>query len=406
MNSSDAEINQLAQEASDYFKQSTSLNQRAAQLSQQAEWAFKTGKKQDGSKLLAESRHLMSEADEMYATGQRLLAQAKQLKSEASGGESSENGDTENTAESVQLSVPRQDKQTDLYRFGIDTIIGGTIQFAAPFHLLSKRVLDQTIFNGNIQSYSTDSCKMDVDLFLQKFSIFTEGYVQIISERYAETIRRSTLLPEIRGKTTMSLAKQIREECFGDIDLALRHFALVAADLGISLATTSTTRGAVSGALVGGGLDFLLTDGDDSLIGTLAGAFIGGALAESNKRNLRSAMYDSAVVSVKSITTLVSATPHKLMDAYVCNIFGGQTDFGKRDKEIQYGREITSEIIGACTTIFGLIMDLRRKLEVQRLLKKGGQDEELIGKLYSWHKYIEQLQDSCTAGIMEEARVS
>jgi hypothetical protein len=272
--------------------------------------------------------------------------------------------------------------------------------------LLSKRVLDQTIYNGNIQNYSTDSCKVDVDLFLSKFSIFTEGYVQIISERYSETIRRNTLLPEIRGKTTMSLAKLIREECFGDIDLALRHFALIAADLGITLANTSTGRSAVSGALVGGGLDFLLTDGDDSLIGTLAGAFIGGAVAESNKRNLRSAMYNSVVDSVKSTTTLVSMTPHKLMDAYVCYIFGGQTDFARRDKEIKYGREITSEIIGACTMIFGLIMDLRRRLEIQRLLKKGGQDEELIGNLYSWHKYIEQLQENCTAGIMEEARVS
>ncbi len=295
--------------------------------------------------------------------------------------------------------------QINLYRFGIDTIIGGTVQFAAPFHLLSKRVLDQTIYNGSIQNYSADSCKVDVDFFLQKFSVFTEGYVQIISERYAETVRRNTLLPEIRGKTTMSLAKQIREECFGDIDLALKHFSLVAADLGITLATTSTAGSAVSGALVGGGLDFVLTDGDDSLIGALAGAFIGGAIAESNKRNLRLAMYDSAVESVKTITTFVSGTPHKLMDSYVCYIFGGQTDFEKRDKEITYGREVTSEIVSTCTTIFGLVMDVRRKLEVQRQLKKGGQDEELIGSLYSWHKYIEQLQDSCTAGIMEEARV-
>ena len=310
------------------------------------------------------------------------------------------------TGNEVARLISTEASQTNLYRFGIDTIIAGTVQFAAPFHLLSKRVLDQTIYNGNIQNYSTDSCKVDVDLFLSKFSIFTEGYVQIISERYSETIRRNTLLPEIRGKTTMSLAKLIREECFGDIDLALRHFALIAADLGITLANTSTGRSAVSGALVGGGLDFLLTDGDDSLIGTLAGAFIGGAVAESNKRNLRSAMYNSVVDSVKSTTTLVSMTPHKLMDAYVCYIFGGQTDFARRDKEIKYGREITSEIIGACTMIFGLIMDLRRRLEIQRLLKKGGQDEELIGNLYSWHKYIEQLQENCTAGIMEEARVS
>jgi hypothetical protein len=295
--------------------------------------------------------------------------------------------------------TPNNNGEANLYKFGIDTIIAGTIQFSSAFQLLSKRVLDQTTLAGKLQNYSADLFKSDIDVFLSKFPVFTEGFVHIISNRFAETIRRNTLLPEIRGKTTVSLAKQIRGESFADIDLSLTHFATIATNLGISLATTSTASSAFSGALVGGGLDYLLTDGDDSLIGTLAGALVGGALAESRKEKLKSGMYNSAVESVKTITTFVTGTTPKLMDQYVSYIFGAQTDFEKRDKEIRYGIEITSEVTGACMTIFGFVMDLRQRLEVQRFLRKNGRDEELIGNLYSWHKYIEQLQGNCTAGV-------
>lgn len=375
MDRSDAELQKrLAQEASANFKKSTELSNRAAQLFQEAEWDFKAGKKAEGSRKFAEANRLMNEANELMVTGQGLLAEAQQL-----GAAANESKPLETDGSQSEQLPTRYEEQIDLYRFGIDTIIGNTIQFAAPFQMLSKRLLDETVYNGNLEKYSADSCKADVDVFLSKFSIFAGGFVRIVSERFAETIRKNTLLPEIRGKTTVSLAKQIREESFGDIDAALNHYALISAKLGIRLANTSTATTAVSGALVGGGLDFFLTNGGDSLLGTVAGALIEGSAAQSNKNNLRFAMYRSINDSVRTITTLISATPAKLMDQYVCYMFGTHADFEKRDKEIAYGNQVTSEITGACMKIFALITDVRQKLDQQRQLKKGGQDEELIG---------------------------
>ncbi len=166
MNDSDAEIKRLSQEASAIFKRCSALSEEAARLYNESAQLSRKAKASffGRDKLIADAKQLMSEADKLMneqkrlmPEGQKLLQQAKELKSNANDNESSEN----NGIESEQLPAVRQEKQTDLYRFGIDTIIGGTVQFAAPFYLLSKRVLDQTTFNGSLQNYSVDSCKLD-----------------------------------------------------------------------------------------------------------------------------------------------------------------------------------------------------------------------------------------------------
>jgi hypothetical protein len=216
-----------------------------------------------------------------------------------------------------------QEKQIDLYRFGTDTIIGSTIQFAAPFHLLSQRILDHT--KGDLRDYPASACQADMNLFLSKFFVFSAGFMQIVSERFAETIRRNTFRSDIRGQTTISLAKSIRTESFGDVELALKNFITIAEGLGVALENTSTLRNSIGGAFFGGGLEFLLTDAEDSSVGTIAGAIIGGALAEAQKANLRTAMWHSAIQSVKTITNLIGIIPVKLMDQYVSLVFGEKT---------------------------------------------------------------------------------
>lgn len=313
-----------------------------------------------------------------------------------------------------------QENQIDLYRFGTDTIIGSTIQFAAPFRMLSQRILDHT--KGNLRDYPGSACQADMNLFLSKFFVFSAGFMQIVSERFAETIRRNTFRSDIRGQTTTSLAKSIRTESFGDVELALKNFITIAEGLGIALENTSTLRNSIGGAFVGGGLEFLLTDAEDSSVGTIAGAIIGGALAEAQKADLRTAMWRSAIQGVKTITNLIGITPVKLMDQYVSLVFGEKTDFERRDKEIEYGNRITSELSSSCLTMFDLTTGLLSQLETLGSLKFSGVSifkvlslpekrreqetiiKEELGKLMVWHKYIEELQASCSAGIMNEAR--
>ncbi len=315
-----------------------------------------------------------------------------------------------------------QENEIDLYRFGIDTIIGGTVQFAAPFHSLSKRILKQAIYKGNLREYPASACQADLEWFLAKFFVFSAGFVQIVSERLAETIRRNTHRSDVRSQTTMSLAKSIRTESFADVELALKNFTTVANGLGIALENTSTLRNSIGGAFVGGGLEFLMTDAADTEVGSIAGAIIGGAIAEAKKSELREAMWDSAIKTVKTITELIGLTPARLMDQYVSLVFGEKTDFAKRDREIEYGRKITTEISNSCVTVFEVSSQLLdwyeafSRLDITRcsvfeipLLPKKRQEHETLlkeelGKLTSWHNYIEQLQASCTAGIMNEAR--
>lgn len=322
----------------------------------------------------------------------------------------------------TELLPAHNQKQIDLYRFGIDTIISGTIQFVAPFHLLSKQVLVQTENGIEPRKYSATLCKADFDWFLSRFFFFSTDFIQVVSERFAETIRRNTIRSDIRGQTTMSLAKSIRAESFGDVELALKNYVTIANGLGITLANTSKIKNSIGGAFVGGGLDFLVTDGTNTSVGAVAGAIIGGALAEVKKSNLRTNMSLLAIENVKTITSLIGITPIKLMDQYVSLMFGEQTDFARRDKEIEYGKRITTLISSSCISIFDEFMILLHRLkilsqleitscsvfEIPLLPKKRRQEEitikEVIEKLLGWHNYVEQLQTNCKIGIMSEAR--
>jgi hypothetical protein len=291
--------------------------------------------------------------------------------------------------------------QSSLYRFGTNTVIGGTMQFAAPFQMLSASIL-----SGTGRDYPRDAYESDINIFLSKFPVFVVGYVQIVSERYADTIRRNTHLPEIRGKTTMALAKQIREESFGDIERALSHYATVATRLGITLANISTAGSVISGALVGGSLEALATDGEDSLIGMLAGAALGGSAAKSAQENVQAAQYSTAFESVSTITKLIASTPPRLLDAYVSYMFGENANFEARDSEIAYASEITSAIVNACLTVFDLVLTVGDRFTASWVTGsksfKSNANAELVEKLHTWNRYIRDLQESCSSGLAEE----
>src|SRR5260221_6369486 len=91
MNQSDAEVSQLAREATELFNRNAALNTEAGRLAVAATAAFKAGRRKEGDNLLDEAKRLMKDATELKEQGEKLLAQSNELASRVDVGEPSPN---------------------------------------------------------------------------------------------------------------------------------------------------------------------------------------------------------------------------------------------------------------------------------------------------------------------------
>jgi hypothetical protein len=315
-------------------------------------------------------------------------------------------------------------QQATIYRFGIDTIIGGAVQYAAPFYVLSETVLKETTTRfcaggiNALRDYPASACRREFDQFLSNFFAFSAAFIEIVSARLADTVRRSTIRQDIRMQTTASLAGAIRHESFAEMEGALGNYAEHAASLGIALGATSTVQHTIGGAFVGGGLEFLLSDGEHSAVGAVAGAILGGMAAEGKKRVLCQVAGDAAIEGVRRITRQVGVVPRKLMDQYVSYVFGDKADFRLRDQETNYGTTIALEVANTCLTVFHQVLTLLDHLdrmarlsvstcdisELARLPKQKREATAQIGEflkhMSASHEHLTKLQSRYTAGLV------
>ena len=317
-----------------------------------------------------------------------------------------------------------ESEHASLYRFATRTILAGLVQYAAPFHVLSEKVLKNTgedFRTGGINSLQERGaechCRGEFDGFLSNFFAFSAAFVEIVSGRLAETVRRRTNRPDIRMQTTASLATAIRKESFQEMESALRSYAEHAVSLGIALASTSTLEHSIAGAFVGGGLEFMLTDGEHSAVGAVAGAIFGGMAAATKKQELKQLAWDGAIDGVRRATIHVGSIPAKLMDQYVSYVFGQEADFELRDQESDYAQRIALDIANTCGELFNHAVSLLSRLGGLERLTVGGCDvfelaslprkkreqasqiAGLLGNMGSWHGHLVELQSNCAAGI-------
>ncbi len=327
------------------------------------------------------------------------------------------------------ITHPRRNRleseHASLYQFGTKTILAGLVQYAAPFHVLSEKVLKDTgeVFriggiNSLQQSNATNHCRAEFAGFLSNFFAFSAAFIEIVSGTLAETVRRRTNRQDIRMQTTASLAASIRRESFLELESALRGYAEHAVSLGIALASTSTLEHSIAGAFVGGGLEFMLSDGANSAVGAVAGGILGGMAAETKKREMKQLAWDGAIDDVKRITIQVGTIPVKLMDQYVSYVFGQEADFDLRDQESEYAQQVALDIANTCRVLFeDAVILLNRLKGLERLTigacevfelgslprkkrEEASQITGLLGNMGSWHGHLVELQNNCAAGIV------
>jgi len=320
------------------------------------------------------------------------------------------------------------DEPDDPYRFGIHLIIAGTVPFAAPFRMLSRDVLHTRGMDFDCQdikkamALATLNWPGVLDAFLANFFSFTAGFIEVVSERFADLIRRNTARADIKAQTTANLAHVIRAESLADVQQALQYLVRDIQTSGIHLNSTSTLEQAVRGAFTGGVLEVLLTEGRHSWSGTVAGALAGAVVGEVKKAVLRTTILEDSIAAVRQIAVMVGASPAKLMDQYASAVFGDAIDFRRRDAEVEYGKTITTEVANTCLTVLDQVLRLfasftslkdltfsgssifdiaklpsRRREEVARIVL-------LRGEVATWDKYLTDLHECCVAPWVNELR--
>jgi hypothetical protein len=111
----------------------------------------------------------------------------------------------------------------------------------------------------------------------------------------------------------------------------------------------------------------LLTNGEDSLVGTVAGAVLGAAAAQGQKKELRDQARAATVSAIKTSTSRLPNVVARLVDTYTSGVFGAEIEFDKRDAEIVFGQRIAEEVARACIQFFDVVVSLAESLgKVQR----------------------------------------
>ena len=173
---------------------------------------------------------------------------------------------------------------------------------------------------------------------LLSFLIYADDFTETCCQQFSITLRRTSVLPEVRGTPTTALARQIRGECFAKTDAILAAYleALKGCQIDLKVAAgrlqeTSVLGEALRGAAVGqlaGGLGKT-----GATLGVFSGV-IGGFLERERQTGLlweqRKAQVDAQRLASRKVVEYLASikqVTETLFDFGCAKCFGGQVDF-------------------------------------------------------------------------------
>ena len=236
---------------------------------------------------------------------------------------------------------------------------------------------------------------MSSEDFFKKFLVYADQFSDVCCQEYAKIMRQCTLMPEIRGTPTLTLAKDIRKDVFEPLDGILVSYVEALKQVGIDLGAVSTqlhnssvTDAALKGAAVGqvaGGF------GDSGkTLGGLNALMQAGAEAERKLALLQQRaelLKQAETMTLPKIVEYLKAVmklPERLLDFGCAKCFGGQVSLERQQKATEeVMAAITPQLEAAMSLIQGL-PEAEKRFEDQRIVaakaqelaKKHGQEME------------------------------
>jgi hypothetical protein len=214
-----------------------------------------------------------------------------------------------------------------------------------------------------------------VEEMLLSFLIYADDFTEACCQQFANTLRRTSVLPEVRGTPTTGLARQIREECFAKTDRILASYleALQSCHIDLKVAAGRLQETSVLGAALRGAAVGQLAGGLGKAGATLGifSAVIDG-IAESDRQTgllweQRKAQADAKRVAGNKMVeylTSVKQVTETLLDFACAKCFGGGVDFQLQSAALADAEKAISNDIAAAiakaTELSGLQDDTRQ----------------------------------------------
>ena len=222
---------------------------------------------------------------------------------------------------------------------------------------------------------SADDENLPIEEKLLSFLVYADDFTETCCQQFAITLRRTSVMPEVRGTPTTGLARQIREDCFAKTDRILASYleALQGCHIDLKIAAGRLQETSVLGAALRGAAVGQLAGGLGKTGATLGifSAVIDG-IAESDRQSgllweQRKAQADAKRVAGKKMVeylTSVKQVTETLLDFGCAKCFGGGVDFQLQsaalaDVEKAIRDDITAAIAKA-TELSGLQDDTKQ----------------------------------------------
>lgn len=305
--------------------------------------------------------------------------------------ETKQNIEEPNTPQNLSIASKEKEEfhsaKEDLYEKGMEIIISSSVLYSTPFLMAGKQILDQfeNLKDKTAETLSSNLIKnIPLEDFLSDFYKYSNLFVERVSQYFSDIIRKSTRRKDIKAKTTESIADEIRKESFKKFDEVFTKYTVTMQELGVQLESVSVIKSAVQGTFMGGGLQLMGSKGKSSGAGMIAGALIGAAIAEQEKVQIRETLLKTAFDGIKETIETLPVCNQKLMDQYCSYIFGEAIDFNKRDKQIELGKHILTDIKNNCKNILDNIVAGNSFWNSAIFRISGAQKGIKIEKSYGW----------------------
>lgn len=197
--------------------------------------------------------------------------------------------------------------------------------------------------------------------FFKTFLVHANEFTEQCCHNFASGIRQHSIVQDVRGTPTNSLARQMRAEVFEKLDGVLKSYIGDLANLNldlqqtfVDLSNTNTFNAAMSGAAVGrlvGGF------GSGGNIGAAAGGLLGLAGEKVQQAhliiqqaNLIEQARQSAVAHIVEYLRGVQELPRTFIDYTGAKCCGSQIDFALEDETVAAIEPIIRQKLGACVS--------------------------------------------------------
>lgn len=230
--------------------------------------------------------------------------------------------------------------------------------------------------------------KSSLEVFLQDFISHADRFAESCCQQFARIIREHAVNPEVLGKPTVVLAREIRADVFAGMDGILTSYIEELAQIGMNLKSISNELrssgglmdAAMKGAAVGqvaGGLG-----GSGKTLGGINALLSAGVEAErqaglmQQKTELLRRAEVLAIPKIALFLEQVASLPERLLDYGCARCLGAQVSLVRQQAAWESVVGAVAQDLKVAVNIVLALPEAQKRMQLERLIQAGAVEEQ------------------------------